>query len=230
MQHRYFVQWVTCDSCKKSLRQAWLAIKSVQDVQFFNSTEVMITMDTHVSLGVLQDAITHLEHYTVSDIPFPALPSWVIIYRPLFIVFGIIGIITLLHILSFSVQWWDSMMVFMWWWFVIFSGLKLFNLPGFVQGYKNYDIIASRRSGYAWIYPFIELLLWIVFLLWFFSFFASIVTVIVMVVSTIGVWKALGRKIQCVCIGTWFSLPLTKVTIVENLVMILMALVMIFFW
>jgi hypothetical protein len=54
-----------------------------------------------------------------------------------------------------------------------------------------------------------------------------VLTLVIMIVSTIGVRKALGRKIQCVCIGTWFSLPLTKVTIVENLVMAAMALVMI---
>jgi hypothetical protein len=50
-------------------------------------------------------------------------------------------------------------MVFMGWWFIVFAGLKLVNLPGFVAGYISYDIVASRRAGYAWIYPFIELFL-----------------------------------------------------------------------
>lgn len=56
---------------------------------------------------------------------------------------------------------------------------------------------------------------------------ASILTFVVMIVGTVGVWNALGRKIQCVCIGTFFSLPLTKVTVVENLFMACMAIVMI---
>jgi hypothetical protein len=189
----------------------------------------MITMDQYVDLSILQHAIAPLWKYNVSDAPFSVLPSWMMVYRPLFVVFVIIGLLTLFHVLWFSLSWWDVMMVFMWWWFVVFSGLKLFNLPQFVVGYKNYDIVASRWWWYAWLYPFIELVLWIVFLVWFLPLLASIVTLVVMIISTIGVRKALDKKIQCVCIGTWFSLPLTKVTVVENLVMAAMALGMIYF-
>lgn len=228
MEHRYFVQWVTCESCKKSLRDTWLAIDGIQDVQFFSNKKVLITMDQHIDLSVLQDAITSLSRYSISDVSFSVFPSWILVYKPLFIVFAIIGLLTLLHVQLLSVSWWEVMMLFMWWWFIILSGLKLFNLPGFAEGYKSYDIVASRWWWYAWMYPFIELLLWILFLVWFLPLLASIVTLVAMIVSTIGVRKALGRKIQCVCIGTWFSLPLTKVTIVENLIMAAMALVMIF--
>lgn len=91
----------------------------------------------------------------------------------------------------------------------------------------SYDVVAMRWRGYAWLYPFIELVLGLCFLFGWIPLIASIVTMIVMIVGTIGVWKALGRKIQCVCIGTFFSLPLTKVTVVENLFMAAMALVMI---
>lgn len=203
-------------------------VDSITDIQFITNNEVMITMDLHVVLPVLQDAIAALSKYSISDVPFSVLPSWIVVYRPLFVVFMLIGLVTLFYGWLRSVAWWEWMMVFMWWWFVVFAALKLFNLSKFVEGYKNYDIVASHWWWYAWLYPFIELGLWLAFLVWFVPLLANIVTLVVMIISTIGVWKALWRKVQCVCIGTWFSLPLTKVTVIENLVMAGMALLMIF--
>jgi hypothetical protein len=66
------------------------------------------------------------------------------------------------------------------------------------------------------------------FFFWVYVSEASVVTVLIMSIGTVWVWRALDRKIQCVCIGTFFSLPLTKVTIVENVFMALMALCMLY--
>jgi hypothetical protein len=51
------------------------------------------------------------------------------------------------------------------------------------------------------------------------------VTLVVMVVGTIGVVNAVvrGRDIQCGCLGTMFDLPMSTVTIVEDVAMALMA-------
>jgi hypothetical protein len=57
----------------------------------------------------------------------------------------------------------DVMLSFMGWWFIIFSLMKLYNLPAFVDGFVSYDIVAARWHLYAWIYPFIELVLGLFF-------------------------------------------------------------------
>jgi hypothetical protein len=71
-------------------------------------------------------------------------------------------------------------------------------------------------------------MLGLLFLFWVYVLGASVVTALIMSIGTVWVWRALGRKIQCVCIGTFFSLPLTKVTILENVFMALMALWMLY--
>jgi hypothetical protein len=50
-----------------------------------------------------------------------------------------------------------------------------------------------------------------------------------MSISAYGVWKVLKVKgeIQCACLGTVFKVPMTKVTLFENLFMAAMALYMI---
>jgi hypothetical protein len=42
---------------------------------------------------------------------------------------------------------------------VIFAMFKLFDLPGFADGFQNYDLIAKRFRPYALVYLFIELAL-----------------------------------------------------------------------
>ena len=50
-----------------------------------------------------------------------------------------------------------------------------------------------------------------------------------MMIGNIGVAKALKKseKIACACLGTIFSVPMTKITLFENLFMAIMALYMV---
>jgi hypothetical protein len=208
-------------------------LDAVTDVVFISNTKVRISMDRHISVADLQDAIGFLQDYQLSDRPWGVLApifAGLQTYRWLLLVLLLIVVFTLLDVL-----WWrwlagmDMMLSFMGWWFVIFSFLKFYNLRGFVDGFVSYDIVAAHWRLYGWIYPFLELALALFFLSWVYVLGASVVTVLIMSIGTVWVWHALGHKIQCVCIGTFFSLPLTKVTIAENVFMILMAALMIYF-
>ena len=55
------------------------------------------------------------------------------------------------------------------------------------------------------------------------------VTVVVMGFSSIGVIQSVlnKKRIQCACLGAVFNLPMSTVTIIEDLLMIVMAFVMI---
>ncbi|MBK8204901.1 MAG: hypothetical protein IPK68_22195 [Bdellovibrionales bacterium] len=48
---------------------------------------------------------------------------------------------------------------------VALSYFKLLNLPKFAQGFSTYDPIAKRFHGYGYVYPFLELLCGIAFLM-----------------------------------------------------------------
>ncbi len=109
--------------------------------------------------------------------------------------------------------------------FLVFSFFKLLNLTAFADAYAGYDLFAARWRGYGFAYPFIELALGLAYLLHLHPTTVNAVTLVVMLVSTAGVVKALlaRRKIQCACLGAVFNLPMSTVTLVEDLLMVGMA-------
>jgi hypothetical protein len=106
--------------------------------------------------------------------------------------------------------------------FLVFSFFKLLNLKGFAESYQMYDIVAKRFNGWAYIYPFIELALGLAFLLNFNVVLTNSVTFLVMGISIIGVLQSVLNKkqIQCACLGAVFNLPMSTITIIEDLLMI----------
>ena len=115
--------------------------------------------------------------------------------------------------------------------FIVFSLFKLLNLSGFADAYSTYDILAARYRIYGLTYPFIELLLGIAYFTGFAPLATNTFTFVLMLVGSIGVFKALRtkRRFQCACLGTALKLPMTKVTLVEDLTMGAMALIMLLY-
>ena len=122
-----------------------------------------------------------------------------------------------------QVKWMEGFMGFI---FCQFAMLKLFNIRAFAKGFAMYDLIASKVEIYAFLYPILELLLGLGYLSGFNPKLVYLITVIVMAVSAIGVVKALRKKldVRCACMGTILDVPLSTVTLSEDIVMGLMAL------
>ena len=113
--------------------------------------------------------------------------------------------------------------------FLVFSGAKLLDLPGFAKGFATYDLLAMRSKIYAVVYPFIELTLGILYLVGNMPVWLDIVTLVVMLWGALGVGRSLllKKKVQCACLGTVINVPLTTITLWENILMAMMALLMI---
>ncbi len=112
--------------------------------------------------------------------------------------------------------------------FVIFGLFKIFNLRAFADAYQTYDIIALRSRAYAFAYPFIELALGALYLINIGGIYRDIFTFILMAVSSVGVFIKLREReeVPCACLGMVFKVPMTWVTLVEDLLMAIEALVM----
>ena len=109
--------------------------------------------------------------------------------------------------------------------FIVFSFFKLLDLPGFADSYAMYDVIAERWKGWGYLYPFLELSLGVLYLIGIGTSWAHVGTLLLLGVGTLGVVRSnlQRKKIKCACLGTVFDLPMSTVTIVENLTMMLMA-------
>ncbi len=110
--------------------------------------------------------------------------------------------------------------------FLVFGAFKLFNLAAFAEAYAMYDIIAKRSFIYAYAYPFIEIALGIAYLFRLFPTATNLITLAIMIISSIGVAQELAQKrsAMCACLGTVFKVPMTYVTLAEDLLMAAMAL------
>lgn len=141
-------------------------------------------------------------------------------------IFGAAVFLTFL--MSPEVSWFEGMRWFEGVFFLVFAGFKLSRYQDFVDAYRGYDVIAKRSEAYAKVYPFLELALAAGYLFSIALPAVLVVTLLLMAISSIGVIKELrrGSHITCACLGTVIKLPLTQVTLTEDLAMGLMAAVM----
>ena len=179
-------------------------------------------------LGKIEESVP--DAHAVPAAPIAEEKSFLATYRPLLLVFAyLIGIVAVVEFTAGRFDWMRAMANFMGGFFLAFSFFKLLNLRGFVDAYQTYDVLARPVRAYGYVYPFIELGLGIAYLVRLAPLVTNLVTLVVMLVSVLGVTQALlqKRRIQCACLGTVFNLPMTKVTFVEDALMAGMALVMV---
>jgi copper chaperone CopZ len=232
MTHTYQLLGMTCSSCEAKVKSNLLIVPDISAVEVSKEKKtVTITMEKHISLNTLQAALGGSESkYKISAIEhterLEEVKSWVETYKPLILIFFYIISITLLIQLGNNhfdpMQW---MRHFMAGFFLAFSFFKILNLKGFAESYAMYDIIAKRFSIWGFVYAFIELLLGFSYLINSEPYFTNVITLIVMIVSIIGVLQSVfnKRQIKCACLGVVFNLPMSTITIIEDLVMIIMA-------
>lgn len=177
---------------------------------------------------VLKEKTATIVHHT--DDKGLGVLSWknylplAVIITLIFTVSGIVswsaGILNIVHFITY----------FMASFFIVFSGFKLMDLKGFAEGYSTYDLLAQRWFGYGYIYPFIELGFGLAMLTSLMNPALLWVEFVVMAFSGVGVAIKLakGEKFQCVCLGTVLKVPLTRITLIEDFGMALLALVLLF--
>lgn len=239
MKHTYSVTGMTCNGCRTSVEDALNSINNVVKATVdLEKAEAALEMSKYISINNLQKAISNKYTITKKEEEANVFQSaqastsdkteFQQLY-PLFLIFGyIIFASTLLNYKTWN---WSSFMLdFMGLFYIVFSFFKLLDLKGFPESFKMYDPLAKAIPAYGFLYPFIEVGLGLLFLMRTQIPLALIVTLIILGITTIGVTKSLLNKnsIQCACLGTALKLPMTKATFIENSVMIIMALIMLF--
>lgn len=143
-------------------------------------------------------------------------------YIPLMVIFGLLVAGTL------AASWGDyasgefalpsTIGYFMAGFFLVFAGFKFLDLKGFAEGYSTYDLLASRWTGYGYIYPFIELAFGLLMLAGIHDAWLLWTELVVMLFSGIGVAIKIAKKeeFMCACLGTFLKVPLTKITLIED--------------
>jgi hypothetical protein len=152
-------------------------------------------------------------------------------YIKFLVVIASIVIITQLFFAYGSVQTTrEWMRVFMGIFFIVFACFKFAGYSMFAEMFAGYDVVAKQIRLYAFAYPFIELGLGLLYLLNIGGQARDVVALAVMAVGSIGVFREVSKRsgIHCACLGNVIKLPLSTVSLVEDVGMGIMALVMIF--
>lgn len=122
-------------------------------------------------------------------------------------------------------RWMPWMDDFMGFYFVVFSMFKFFDLSGFADSFQMHDPLAKHSRSYAYLYPFIELGLGLCYLAHWRPVAVYTVTILVMLSGAVGSMLALakGLDLESGCMGTVLKVPLSAVSLIENLAMAIMA-------
>ena len=236
--NKFSVSGMTCQSCIETVTTAFKSIPQVSSVDINLSEGTAVIQSTApISLLTVKETLASKPKYfienfsskvqSVESVNLATEPiSKFMTYKPLIVIF------TFVLLVSLAVQAFASIFQFhlfmnhvMAGFFIGLSFFKFLDIKAFAESFSGYDPVAKRFLTYGLIYPFIELVTGLLFVSGSFLFAANIITVIILSITTVGVIKRLQTKIQfqCACLGTAFNLPLSNVTVFENVVMIVMA-------
>ncbi len=228
MKTTFQVTGMHCSACVDKIQKA---------LQAFGAAEVnlhppraTLSANSIPELSQLNQALKAAGPYQLSELTNDATTAevtektWFQTYLPLLLIVGIISLVSFHSIRNSS----DWMLNFMAGFFIVFATFKLFDLKGFQSAYGTYDLLAKAYPTYGLVYPFIELALGFAFLFRYQITFTLYTTIAVMTVGSLGVIQALRNKqaIRCACLGTSLNLPMSTVTLMEDLVMVIMSVAM----
>lgn len=117
-------------------------------------------------------------------------------------------------------------------WFVAFAMcalalLKLQDVERFSLSFLNYDLLARRWVPYASLYPFLEALAGVLMIAGTAMWLSIPIALVIGTIGAASVVKAVyidGRTLKCACVGGNANVPLGFVSLLENVMMVAMAL------
>ena len=231
------ISGMTCEGCKSSVKGKLGSLYGVDNVQVdLAKGEAVIYSKNPISLSLIKETLPPKYSLIKEEVvnlntngDLTLKESKIKQLKPLFIILGYIFIASI----SLNYKNWNSsyaMLDFMGLFYIVFSFFKILDIKGFSMSFIMYDPLAKKAPIYGYIYPFIEVLLGVMFLTRLEVNIALVITVIILGLTTIGVTQTLlnKRAIKCACLGTTLNLPMTEATFIENALMIIMALILIF--
>jgi copper chaperone CopZ len=219
MQKTYSVTDIHCGSCAAKITAALSPL--IADIKIdVPKKQVTLNAET-LDLSALNSALAKVGTYQLTEITQEKTIGFLEVYAPLLLILGYISMASFAHAASIH----DWMIHFMAGFFMVFSFFKLLDVGGFANAYATYDVLAKKFRAYGLLYPFLELGLGVCYLFRIELHTINIITLVLMGFSSIGVIGALLKKqtIRCACLGTVLKLPMSAVTLVEDIGMAAMA-------
>ena len=222
----YSIQGMHCGNCVAKVLDAFTNLSGVTKAEVSLQPPVAkLQIDRALAMTDVNAALAGLGNYRATQIA--AMPSKIAVAQapttsiyPLYLIIAYIaGTVGLIGWVSsiFTPAWYVN--GFMAGFFLVFSFFKLLDIKGFASSYQMYDLVARQVPAWGLVYPFVELAFGIAFLTRFMPIATNVLEIVLMLIGAAGVLKALfdKRSIRCACLGSVLNLPMTTVSLVEDL-------------
>lgn len=210
MTHSYVLHGMHCEGCVAKIAKALQGVPGVTSAKVtLSPPRAQVEMNEHIEMSRLAAAVSASGDYRLEEVSHEPTTANVgtaaegkkeSLYPLFLIVAYIAGTVGLITVVGGDRSVHTVMRHFMAGFFLVFSFFKLLDLRGFADPYQSYDIVAQRFSGWAFAYPFVELALGVAYLLNLYPVPVNAATLTI--------------------------LPMTKVTLAEDLGMAAMAAAM----
>ena len=235
MSQKFQIQGMTCLGCADTIQTRLRKESDVISAEVsFENEELLLDSKVPVDNEYIDSIISNLGNYNVKSQNANLLSKFLehlSSKKPILLALTIV-IVSSLSIQTpfqnFDLDNW--FITYMGLFFMLFSFLKLLNIKGFSLTFSRYDLLGKNIPGFAISYPFLEFCLGVAFLTNSLLIAANLATLIFMISQSIGVGNVLRKKeiIQCACLGSSINLPVSYLTLIENLVMVSMSSYMLF--
>ena len=230
------IKGMTCEGCVQTIKNKLELENEIIEANItLNESKLILISKKDYKAKDLDKIIKNVGSYSfhnknkTNNYKQNKLLDYIKTYKPILLALFFVILLAFISSIEKSFVYKEFFRLYMGYFFIIFSFLKLQNVNQFALSFSKYDPITQKYFKFGVIYPFIELSLGILFILNLFGLFINILTIIIFIPQTIGVIIKLrnNEKISCACIGTSIEIPISNLTILENLIMCLMAIYMI---
>lgn len=234
MQFSYHIEGMHCEACIKKIKSVLSPHFTIREITL-NPPILIIDADQMPLLSELNNNIALAGKYSLHPSDTNTANTFssdnnsatgLRAYYPIFLIAAyLIGVASINNFHGNGMNWPQWMNQFMAGFFLVFSAFKFLDLHGFADSYATYDLLANRWHLYGYIYPFLELSLGMLYLTQWIPLTTQLATIVIMGFSSLGVIKSLlkKQKFQCACLGTILKVPLSSITLLEDLSMVLLA-------
>ncbi len=232
MRIAFYVTGLNCSGCVANAQALLAAIPGATSAHISLYTgKTLIESSRPIPRSEIDEVLATTPRYRAVLTPWPQLAYLgkrkLRKFAPLLVMFGIVALIAVAVMrITGAHGFSEGMRVVMASYFIAFGALKVANVRAFARSYGIYDPIASRIPAYGYAYPFIE---WALATAYFSSWHLALangVTALLMSQKAYSVYKTLQKKEsmpQCACLGGFFTIPISYVTLFEDSVMAAMA-------
>ncbi len=225
----FSVTGMSCANCVRHVQDAISSAGKYTNVQVkLDPPQLQLESNAVVTPEELNGYLAGTKYKITQNKPLDQVVKNVQKFLPLILLFCLVLLFTFAHQFVYGFHGHIFMQYFMAGYFLFFGSLKIANWKKFVPSYRAYDAVAQKSKLYAYLYPAIEFGLGLAYYFASMLTYVNIFVVALMTQKALSVYKKIvsGEQVQCACLGGFFNIPVTRVTLAEDLLMAGMALSM----